>query len=372
MGKLNESYYHDDNGEFTRKHVVMGHCVSRNVFFILRNKLLLEDRQKINKLYKSYIEDLNFYFVIDKLDNIMGIGLKDTNFWRRFISYIDKTEYINDEYRAMEHLQDLIKKGELVLVNTMAHKIKFHNDYHLDEEEDKNNRHIYFLAMSCDESSIYYLYTYTLYNKEYYKPCNENPSIGIAPKEDFLEAFHEYVEISTFTDDFELLSDVKAHIHNSISNSINNYYGGSNENASILFGRKGLEFLKLKIITEGKLYFLYKNESLEDKSQRPLSFESLRITIIWLSNRRSQYIYLFEILELMENEIIGNLVSKLEYSINQWGAFMNFIKYLYLKGVDNIGMRGITYIDNILKADDELFAFMDINKEYLCELINKS
>ena len=369
MDILYESFYHNKDGTYTGKYGCIGDCLSRNVFFILRNILNRQGKFQINDLYKAYLEDLNFYLIKNDLNNITGIGLNDILFWNKLICSTNTTEFIGDEKKAIEELEKLLNKGEVVLVSTGAEKIKFHKDFHLDiKDEDKGKRKINFLALYNSQDFLYYLYTYTLCNREYFKACDENPSIGIAPMNDFYNSFHDYVRLSTINPDLGPLNDVCDNVYNSIYKSIENYYCSNQQNAFILSGRKGLEFILEKLRGDG-LSLDSSCESCFENSASPFSFESLRSAIVWMCNRRKQYIYLFEILGINNELVIQNLIKKLNYSITQWEAFMNLIKYFYFKNEYVIGIRGVKFIEDILLSDDDLFSFFKVNKKYLYEAI---
>jgi hypothetical protein len=73
MDVLNEIFYHNKNGTYTKKHGVIGNCLSRNVFFILMHKMYKRGCSNNNDLYKAYLQDFNFNLIKNE-DNIASVG----------------------------------------------------------------------------------------------------------------------------------------------------------------------------------------------------------------------------------------------------------------------------------------------------------
>lgn len=368
MNALYESYYHDSNGEYTDIHSCIGNCFSRNVFFVLRNKLKKENCMMENNLYKSFLEELSFYLRIDEKENIIGIGMTDLNFWKKLVSNFNSFEFRGEggEKKAIEQIEKLLDLGFCIIVNTRAKNLKFHSNYHLDiDPKYLDSRNVNFLILHYDKENFYYVYTFTLYNKIYYLPCKENNSIGVAPKSDFFKAFRDRVNLYTITENFKELENSNINVCNSINLSIQNYFS---EETAILIGRKCLELILKKLRGDGLLLKIVSSAEFDDDTL-PFSYESLNITIKWLCNRRKQYKFLFERFELHELPIIKNIIIKIESSISYWEAFSNLVKYIFFKKEDFMDARGIKYIENILSSEDDFFSYLNEHKQYILELI---
>jgi hypothetical protein len=110
----------------------------------------------------------------------------------------------------MDEIEHLLDNDEIVLITTKAKNIKFHKDF------------------------LYYLYTYNLCNKEYFKAHEENPSVGNANKYDYHDAFQDYVRLLKIAENLKELDHVESNVYNSIYKSIDNYFYSSNNQQPFL------------------------------------------------------------------------------------------------------------------------------------------
>ncbi|HEX3029373.1 MAG TPA: hypothetical protein VHT34_08740 [Clostridia bacterium] len=183
-------FYFDKEGEDDRIATAID-CFETCIYIILKNKYPDEG----DMITPLFLREINPTLWIDNTTGIFRIHNPNDNIiplWKKFVK-VEQLEKRHDE-PAMQLLESLLEKNQMVMVQTVFAKIKYyawHNpEYDVNTFVDGCDNHVS-LVLGCEDDKIYFLdkKPYNL-DMQYFVPCDFNREISIGDKKEFQEAFN--------------------------------------------------------------------------------------------------------------------------------------------------------------------------------------
>jgi len=172
-------------------------CNTRMLYFILKKKV---------KNFQNYIHILFNGFVFYIIQNEDGTiyNIDCTTYPIREDIFILNT-YKSKGIQAMEEIENLLDKGELVIIDAFKSRLPFHKDFiskeYICELEPLMMGHT-FLAIAHDKDNLYYVEMIGEINRKNHIPYSGNKSVGIINKKDLLPAFEVYAYFGVIDIDY--------------------------------------------------------------------------------------------------------------------------------------------------------------------------
>lgn len=364
MDILKENFYHM-NGEICDNYGILGNCVSRNVFFILRHKLYELGMKNPEKyLYKLYLQSWNIKMNIEKLGGELHFSIDDNLYWEEIISDVKEEIFNWNSELAIQYISSFLSRGEPILITANARDIIFHLSSHLDRNEKENeNRKIRFLLIKEEQDYFYFVYTYSLCNKNKYIHCEENESVGILSKHHFATMFQKYVSVTSISCDRNNMIDENKCLVN-VFEQIKQEIQHEKKN-ELLFGVDCIDFIK-NLIKGNDLLFSTAYDDNLSPSKYTIDCENIRLCIIWSINRKKHMIQLAKSLEIAKSDFINQYMNLLYSSIDKWYQLNDRIKYIFFKGNSAL-KKDIVILDELITIERKLNEFYNYNEEILVQ-----
>ncbi|MEF2964958.1 hypothetical protein V3851_03870 [Paenibacillus sp. M1] len=261
---------------------------------------------------------------------------------------------------ALEVIDSLLDKGNVVFVNTLMKAVPYYKTYkkELNKDDVELADSHYFLIVDKDDERYYYLDNYLNHNKANFTPYEKNKSMGVANKAEFVQAFNYQFRCFTIDINAKELAKLPGRFHE-LFNAIIENYKGTDSKSDILSGRKVIE----KYIE----YCDSRAIKLDDAiPRRDHNVYSLSRTIFTRSTDRKRI--LLKILKEKDDSEESRLclVHSLERNIASWELAINGITKRHFTKQYVLDRQLGQCFSNILETEDSLYDVMETELDYLC------
>ena len=195
---INMEYHFLKNGE-ANEYSLYIECDTLMLYFISKKKL-----KSIKGMRELFLADITLEVIQNKDGSIYNVD----HLSYPFREDIFKVQYYKDKgSQSIKEIEELLDKGELVIVNTFMQKVPFSIHYRESDysppENDKHN----FLIIAYDEQRFYYVEIPHVINAKNYIPYGENKSVGIIDKEVLRPAFDDLLNFATVSFDEQKINN---------------------------------------------------------------------------------------------------------------------------------------------------------------------
>ncbi len=364
MNILEEDFYHSGN-QITEKYSILGNCISRNTFFIVRHKLIqlgVNDPERY--LYKLYLQNWNIR-ISDGMDRVLECSVDENFNWKKIVDKTTEKIFENNPDDAIEYITKKLHNNQILLITANASDIVFHVSGHLDKNaKEQDDRKIRFLIIKENNENFYFVYTYSLCNKKKYTHYEKNESVGILSKNEFRNMFKKFVSIFTVDELQQVQVDEKECMQNVFSDILNDIVETN-------IGKKyvGIEAIKyIKTLTEQQKLILLNKENYNKKFEfYKVDCEKIRLSIVWSINRKKHFIQLAQELSIDNVEQIQYFNYLLKETISKWYLFSDVIKYKFYKSEDTLEDQ-MCIIKDVIQSEQKLNKYIETNFERLINL----
>ncbi|WP_027630731.1 non-ribosomal peptide synthetase [Ruminiclostridium cellobioparum] len=195
---IDMEYHFLKNGE-TDDYSIYLDCASLMLYFISKKKL-----KSIKGIRELFLGDI----VPKVIQNSDGSIYDVDHLAYPFREDIFKVQYYRDKgYQSIKEIEELLDKGELVIVNTFMQRVPFSVHFRGAEYSalEVNDEHT-FLIIAYDKQRFYYVEIPHVINAENYIPYDGNKSVGIIDKEELRPAFDVLLNFATVSVDEQKLN----------------------------------------------------------------------------------------------------------------------------------------------------------------------
>ncbi len=195
---IDMEYHFLKNGE-TDDYSIYLDCASLMLYFISKKKL-----KSIKGIRELFLGDI----VPKVIQNSDGSIYDVDHLAYPFREDIFKVQYYRDKgYQSIKEIEELLDKGELVIVNTFMQRVPFSVHFRGAEYSalEVNDEHT-FLIIAYDKQRFYYVEIPHVINAKNYIPYDGNKSVGIIDKEELRPAFDVLLNFATVSVDEQKLN----------------------------------------------------------------------------------------------------------------------------------------------------------------------
>ena len=315
-------------------------CDILMIYFISKRKL---------KSTKGMKELLMSDITIEVIQNQDGSIYNISHLTFPFRDDIFKVQYYKGNgYQSIKEIEELLDKGELVIVNTFMQKVPFSHQYR-ESDYTVPDQHS-FLIIAYDQQSFYYVEMPQIINAKNYIPYGENKSVGIIDKEVLRPAFDDLLNFATVSFDEQKINN-GSQFKELIQIMLKNYKKG------VLYenGRKVSQgFAAIQCLID-----ICNRNSLD-------LYDSSTFTQMWLvglfnwktwsiaSQRKLLKYALEEYDEECNYDVKLNLIDRLEELFKLWVDIGLFIRVRAGKGETTFGTIYIEHFQKLKDKEEEL------------------
>ena len=269
MENLELEYYYLKNGE-TDEFVRKLDCTQKTLYFIFKK------RCKNYYDYKSlFILNFTFYAMLNDDNSLYNF---DSIAYPVNEDIFKLNIFHNKGYAAMAQIEQLLDKGEQVIIVTHMVRVPFFDRFQgFDEPTGDEGRpnpledgtaefsiHT-FLAVAHEGENLYYVEMPTIINQQNFVPYEGNKSVGVIKKKDLDAAFRVFVSFCTVDINLDNLQD-KDYLREALGLSMQYYRDGEVYPCKykILYEEEAIDFLIS--ICDGKTIYLDSSENMRTES----------------------------------------------------------------------------------------------------------
>ncbi len=347
---LETEYYHDSHGKPIQSVQYLGNCLTRNIYFILKDRV---DNPYLLK--SAYIDDFSMNLVTDSTSTIINIQNNDIKNPACYVTEHNKIGLINDGLQAIKYIEMLLDQGEIVFVNTLMKQVPFYKSFINNAAQDPYEvaDYHYFLILGHTDHEFYYLDNHVNYGKKH-RPYPGNKSIGVDSKSNFIHAFDLQFNCFTLMPDYSELAGLNSRIPYVIGQSIENYKSvgiGCEEDQTVYFGRSMIHKF-IDVYTGGQIHL---NDRIPNREH---TVYSLSNTVFNRNNDRKRVLLMF-----LENLPAGpskqKLIDNIENNLVKWEIVKNKLTKKYFQNAFGYDAKIRHYLENALEAENSLFQTLE-------------
>lgn len=323
-------------------------CQAQMLYFIMKKKI-----RNIKGYRGAFLGDIVFRILMNSDDTIFNVASLPYKINQNVFNI---EQYHDKGYQAMSKIEDLLDKGEAVIVATCVERLPFFvnfQGYDAPGEDIGFEGHC-FLAVAHSPTKLYFVEQPGAVNIDNYIPYDKNLSVGMIDKEDLKSAFEIFANYATVYIDEEKLKEgimsgdmVRDMVKISLANHTKEVF--YHDGFKMAQGTAAMELL-IELCESGILDLNNKQNYVHGTLYELFKWKFREIA----SNRKVLEFALKEYRGDCDQKICCTLISELENIHLAWMDFINIIDIRYRKGEVIFDVFYKKYLEKLKVKEEEI------------------